>query len=77
MMENDFYLYNYSSGNTRLQKDKDLKREQLVTRVQAENGLKQAVKKLIRTIKIKNFDRDRMQKEGLMHYDKEFKSTKW
>ena len=71
------YKYNYTSGNTRLQKDKDLKREQLVTQAQAENGLKQAVKRLVRTIKIKNFDRDRMQKEGLMHYDKEFESTKW
>ena len=39
--------------------------------------LKQAVKQIISTLKIKNFDRERMEKEGLMHYDKEFESTKW
>ena len=42
-----------------------------------EQTIKQAVKKAISTLKIKNIDIKRMEKEGLMHYDKEFKSTKW
>ena len=71
------YKYNYANNKSRLQKDSNLKREELLTREQAEDGLKQAVKELVKTIKIKNFDRERMEKEGLMHYDKEFKSTKW
>jgi len=71
------YKYNYANDKSRLQKDTNLKREELLTAKQAEDGLKQAVKELVKTIKIKNFDRERMEKEGLMHYDKEFKSTKW
>lgn len=71
------YKYSYANGKSRLQKDSSLKREELLTREQAEDGLKQAVKELVKTIKIKNFDRERMEKEGLMHYDKEFESTKW
>ncbi len=30
---------------------------------------------MIKTLKIKNFDRVRMEREGLMHYDKVFEST--
>ena len=44
---------------------------------QREQTIKKAVKKAISTLKIKNIDIKRMEKEGLMHYDKEFKSTKW
>ncbi|WP_373004159.1 hypothetical protein [Sulfurimonas sp.] len=71
------YIYNYANDKSRLQKDTNLKREELLTKQQAEDGLKQAVKELVKTIKIKNFDKERMEKEGLMHYDKEFKSSKW
>ncbi len=72
------YTYNYASGYyNRLQKDKGVPDSELLTTKQAEDALKQAVKELVKTIKIKNFDRGRMEKEGLMHYDKEFKSTKW
>ncbi|QOY55604.1 hypothetical protein HUE87_05080 [Candidatus Sulfurimonas marisnigri] len=71
------YSYFYANGNTRLQKDKDKPREELVSQEQAEEGLKEAVKALVKTIKIKNLDKERMEKEGLMHYDKEFESTKW
>ena len=42
-----------------------------------EKDIKNAVKKAIATLKIKNIDIKRMEKENLMHYDKEFKSTKW
>lgn len=45
--------------------------------IKREQTIKQAVKKAISTLKIKNIDKERMEKEGLMHYDKEFKSTKW
>ncbi|MDA3946722.1 MAG: hypothetical protein PF439_08600 [Helicobacteraceae bacterium] len=44
---------------------------------EAEHTVKQAAKKAILTLKIKNIDTQRMEKEGLMHYDKEFESTKW
>lgn len=71
------YKYNYAFNKSRLQKDTKLKREELLTEQQAEDGLKQAVKELVKTIKIKNLDRERMEKEGLMHYDKVFESTKW
>jgi len=42
-----------------------------------ERIVKEALKKAISTLKIKNIDIPRMEREGLMHYDKEFKSTKW
>lgn len=42
-----------------------------------EKKIKDAVKKAISTLKIKNIDIQRMEEEGLMHYDKEFESTKW
>lgn len=71
------YKYSYANDKSRLQTDSNLKREELLTKQQAEDGLKQAVKELVKTIKIKNFDRKRMEKEGLMHYDKEFQPTKW
>jgi hypothetical protein len=45
--------------------------------IQREKTVKQAVKKAISTLKIKNIDIPRMEKEGLMHYDKVFESTKW
>jgi hypothetical protein len=44
---------------------------------QKERKIKDAVKKAVSTLKIKNIDIPRMEKEGLMHYDKEFESTKW
>ena len=71
------YKYSYANNKSRLQKDVNLKKEELLTKQQAEDGLKQAVRELVKTIKIKNFDNERMHKEGLMHYDKEFESTKW
>ena len=42
-----------------------------------EKKIKDAVKKAISTLKMKNIDIQRMEEEGLMHYDKEFESTKW
>ena len=42
-----------------------------------EKKIKEAVKKAVSTLKIKNIDLPRMEKEGLIHYDKEFESTKW
>src|SRR3990167_963940 len=66
------YRYNYASGEIRHQNDKDTPRDELLTLEQAELNLKLAVKKLITTIEIKNFDRERMEREGLMHYDEEY-----
>jgi len=72
------YSYQYANpDNTRLQKDKDLKASQIPTSKDIGDYLKAQVKQIISTIRIKNFDRQRMEKEGLMHYDKKFKSTKW
>ena len=34
--------------------------------------LKQAVKRVVDSIEIKNLDRERMEREGLMHYDKKY-----
>lgn len=39
--------------------------------------IKQAVKELVKTIKIKNFDKEKMIEEGLYYPNEEFKSTKW
>lgn len=39
--------------------------------------LKDAVKQVVNSLKIKNMDVERMEAEGLMHYDKLFESTKW
>lgn len=72
------YRYNYMSDyyNSLLQ-DKGVPREEWFTREEAEAILKDAVKQAVQTLTIKNIDIPRMEKEGLMHYDKEFKSTKW
>lgn len=42
-----------------------------------ERLIKQAAKQIIATIKIKNFDRERMEKEGLIHYDKKFELSEY
>jgi len=71
------FFYNYSGKDIRLQKDKYVKDDEIPTRTYVENILKDEIKNLVKTLKIKNLDVDRMEKEGLMHYDQEFKSTKW
>lgn len=71
------YRYSYAGGDSRLEADVGTKRSDLLTMQQAEDGLKQAVKQLVSTIKIKNFDRERMEREGLMHYDKEFELSEF
>jgi len=72
------YRYNYMSDyyNSLLQ-DKGVPRKEWFTREEAEAMLKDAVKQAVQTLTIKNIDIPRMEKEGLIHYDKEFKSTKW
>ncbi|GIT98150.1 hypothetical protein [Sulfurovum sp. TSL1] len=42
-----------------------------------EQELKYAVKKAISTLKIKNMDIPRMRREGLLHPNRKFESTKW
>lgn len=42
-----------------------------------EDLTKQAAKQIISTLKIKNFDRVRMERDGLMHYDKIFELSKY
>jgi len=42
-----------------------------------ENLTKQAAKQIISTIRIKNLDRERMEREGLMHYDKKFEISEY
>lgn len=71
------YPYTYALGDTRLQKDRHLERSELVSQNEIERQVKEAVKGVIKTLEIKDFDRDRMEREGLMHYDKPFKSMKW
>jgi len=61
------YRYSYAGGSLRHQKDANTPQNKLITLKQAELGLKNAVKQLIETIKIKNFDRERMKREGLIH----------
>jgi len=48
--------------------------EQKLQKLQA---LKEAVKQIVNTIKIKDMDIDRMQAEGLLHPGKKFESTQW
>jgi len=45
--------------------------------IEREKLVKDAVKKAVSTLKLKNIDIPRMKKEGLIHDDKEFESTKW
>ena len=66
------YSYMYAGGSTRHQKDSDVPQSDLISLKQAELGLKQAVKQLISTIRIKNLDRDRMEREGLLHPGKQY-----
>ncbi len=66
------YRYNYAGGSIRHQKDKNTPQADLLTLKQAELGIKQAVKQLVGTIKIKNMDRERMEREGLLHHDKQY-----
>lgn len=42
-----------------------------------ENQTKQAANQVINTLKIKSFDRERMEKEGLMHYEKIFEVSEY
>lgn len=72
------YRFNYMSDyyNSLLQ-DKGVPKEEWFTKEEAEKMLKSAVKEAVKTIKIKNFDKNKMEREGLMHYNKEFTSTKW
>jgi len=42
-----------------------------------ENQTKQAVKQIISTLKIKNLNRERMEREGLMHDDKKFEISEY
>ncbi len=63
------YRYIYG-GTTKENKNKP-------NRLEVENNLKDAVKKLISTLKIKNFDKEKMIKEGLYHPDKKYEHMKW
>lgn len=66
------YRYNYAGGPVRHEADKDTPREELLTLEQAEMGLKQAVKKIVTTLQIKNMDRERMQREGLLSEGRDY-----
>ena len=66
------YRYNYAGGTVRHESDKNTPQEELLTLDQAELGLKQAVKKIVATLKIKNVDWERMQREGLVYVGKEY-----
>lgn len=66
------YSYRYAGGSTRHQKGANTPQSELISLKQAELGLKQAVKQLVSTIKIKNLDSERMEREGLMHYDNQY-----
>lgn len=66
------YRYNYAGGSVRHEADKNTPREELLTREQAEMGLKLAVKKIVESLQIKNMDRQRMEREGLLYVGKEY-----
>jgi len=68
------YTYRHAGGMLRHQKDKGVPEEQLITVEQAEAWLKNAVREVVASIRIKNLDRERMQAEGLLHPNKAFKS---
>jgi len=67
------YSYNYVGGSLRHQKDEDIPGKDLASLEQAELFLKDAVKQLIGTIRIKNFDRERMEREGLLLHGKQYR----
>jgi len=69
------YRYSYAGGSLRHQKDANTPHNKLITLKQAELSLKNAVKQLIETIKIKNFDRERMEREGLIHVGEYYKTS--
>jgi hypothetical protein len=72
------YRYYGGMGDTELQTDKDDNtKEKYLTPQEVEAQLKQALKETLKTLKIKNFDKEKMLKEGLYHPNKEFESTKW
>jgi hypothetical protein len=71
------YTYRYAGGSSRLQKDEDVTKDEMPSVSSIEKNLKDDIKALISTLHIKNLDKERMEKEGLMHYDQEYKSTKW
>jgi hypothetical protein len=72
------YRYYGGTGDTELQTDnKNSTKEKYLTPQQAEAELKKALKETLKTLKIKNFDKQRMIQEGLYHPNKEFESTKW
>jgi hypothetical protein len=66
------YRYNYAGGSVRHENDQDTPREELLSLQQAELDLKQAVKRLVDTLNIKNMDRRRMEQEGLLHNNKTY-----
>ena len=71
------YDLRYYPGNIRLEKDKNTPTNQIIPRDKMELKLKQQVKKLIDTLKIKNFDKQKMIKEGLYHPNKKYEHMKW
>ena len=71
------YDLQYYPGNIRLEKDKNTPTNQIIPRDKMELKLKQQVKKLIDTLKIKNFDKQKMIKEGLYHPNKKYEHMKW
>lgn len=66
------YRYNYAGGSVRHDHDKNTPREELLTLQQAEIDLKKSVQKLVGTLNIKNMDRERMEREGLLHSNKTY-----
>ena len=71
------YSYIYAGENLRLQQDSGLKTNELLTHEQVERELKDAVKSIVGSLEIKNFDYEKMRREGLLHPNKPFVSTKW
>lgn len=66
------YIYNYAGGSIRHQKDADVPQDKLPTVRDVELRLKRDVKQLIGSLRIKNMDVERMEREGLLHHDKEY-----
>lgn len=75
-----FFVVNYryygATGESRLQKDTDIKSSDLPQMSEAEAVLKKDVEEVLNSVVLKDVDWERMKKEGLIH-DKPFKTIKW
>lgn len=71
----DYRYYGISYNSLNLYKDLSLNPDEIASVPEIEDYLKKSVKAVIRNLQIKDVDWQRMQQEGLLHPDQEFKSS--